>query len=52
MTPCAYCGERPESHVDSSSYAECVHCAALPEDAAEIAAFGLDPDEVAGLTVN
>ena len=47
---CAYCGERPATVLELGR-PTCTHCASLPEDPAEIKAFGL-PDEVAGLTVN
>jgi hypothetical protein len=54
MTPlpvCAICGERSGT-VEERGRPVCTHCAALPEDQAEIAAFGLDPDDVAGLSIN
>jgi transcription initiation factor TFIIIB Brf1 subunit/transcription initiation factor TFIIB len=55
MTPlpvCAICGERAAT-IEERGRPVCAHCAALPEeDQAEIAAFGLDPDDAAALSIN
>ena len=39
---CAYCGERPESHIDEHGRPKCLHCAALEADPVELAAFQVD----------
>ena len=47
---CAYCGERPESHIDEHGRPECAHCAPLEGDPVEMA--WVQVDETMLLAVN
>ena len=49
--PCAYCGERKADHFDAHQRPECDHCASLPADPVEIAAFQIDEATVQRMTV-